>query len=156
MKTKLLLAVVLLAAPAAAAPLPAPKEASANLVFSFKLKNGLREAAGRFLVGNGNQSNYVAGGEVAKTIQAAQGKGVEYKKVGVIVNCLPTLHPDGRHARVECQFEISGPGRKNPDLDAWDIDTFQYQAGFMAELGKPLVLVDEPERRVELTIALAP
>lgn len=151
-----IIALVLLALPAGAAPLRAPKDSSVNFTVSFKLKNGLREAAGRFLVGNGNQANYVSGGEVTKTIQTVQGKGVEYKKVGVIVNCLPNLHADGRHATVECQFEISGPGRKNPDLDAWDVDTFQYQAGFSAELDRPLVLVDEPERRVEVTLSRAP
>jgi len=150
------LAVVLLAAPAAAAPLSSPKETTANLLISFKLKSSLREASGRFVVGSGNQSNYIAGGEVANTVKNSQGKGVEFKKHGVIVNCLPVLSADSRRVRAECQFEVSGPGRKNADLDAWDIDTFQYQAGFTAELGKTLVLVDEPDRRVELTITLAP
>ncbi|MCX5795377.1 MAG: hypothetical protein NTY77_07790 [Elusimicrobia bacterium] len=133
-----------------------PKRWSACPDYAFTLKNGLREASGRFLVGDGNQSNYVAGGEVTKTIKTSQGKGAEYKKYGVIVNCLPTLNPDGQHVRVECQFEISGPGRKNPDLEAWDLDTFQYQAGFVAELGKPLALVDETDRRVQVTVSRAP
>jgi len=151
-----ILALVLLAAPAGAAPLPAPKEPSTNVVVDFKLKNALREASGRFLMGDGNQANYVAGGEVTKTIKHSQGNGVEFKKYGVIVNCLPTLNPDRQRVSMECQFEISGPGRKNPDLDAWDLDTFQYQARFVAELGKPIVLVDEPDRRVEVTVSRAP
>ena len=140
---------------AGAAPRP-PKGSPANLAISFKLRNVQREAAGRFVVGNGNQANYVNGGELAKAVQASQGKGLEYKKHGVIVNCLPLLSADGRRANMECQFEISGPGRKNPDLDAWDLDTFQFQSDFTAELGKPLILVDEPERRVEITVSLAP
>ena len=151
-----ILAVALLAAPAAAAPLSAPKEASANIVITFKLKSALREASGRFVVGNEQQANYVTGGELAKTVQNKQGKGLEYKKHGVIINCLPILEADRKRVRAECQFEISGPGRKSPDFDAWDLDTFQYQAGFTAELGKPLVLVDEPDRHVEVTLSLTP
>jgi hypothetical protein len=147
-----LIALVLLAVPAGAAP----KEASANIAVVFKIKNTLREAAGRFVVGNGSQANYVNGGELAKAVQTSQGKGLEYKKHGVIVNCLPILSADGRRANMECQFEISGPGNKNPDLDAWDLVTFQYQSSFTAELGKTLVLVDEPDRRVEITVSLAP
>lgn len=156
MKNIISLAIILISAPAAAAPLSAPKEASANIFIDFKIKSTLREAAGRFLVGNEQQANYVSGGELAKAVQVSKGKGLEYKKHGVIVNCLPVLEKDGKRVRTECQFEISGPGRKNADLDAWDLDTFQYQAGFTAELGKPIVLVDGPDRRVEVTLSLAP
>ncbi|MBI5240239.1 MAG: hypothetical protein HY926_07180 [Elusimicrobia bacterium] len=151
-----IIAVILLAVPAGAAPLSAPKEASANIAVAFKLKNALREASGRFVVGSGNQANYVVGGELTQTIKNSQGKGIEYKKHGVIINCLPALAGDGKRVRAECQFEISGPGRKNADLDAWDVDTFQYQTSFTAELGKAIVLVDEPDRRVEVTLSLAP
>jgi hypothetical protein len=151
-----IITVMLLAAPAGAATLHAPKGDSANLVVAFKMKNAQREASGRFVAGNSTQANYVVGGEATKTIQSVQGKGVEYKKHGVIVNCLPVLTGDGRRVRAEIQLEISGPGRKNPDLDAWDVDTFQYQASFTAELGKTVVLVDEPDRRIEVTLSLAP
>jgi hypothetical protein len=148
-----LIVIILLVVPAAAG---ASKDSPTNLSVSFKLRNSQREASGRFVVGNGSQANYVNGGELAKAVQLSQGKGLEYKKHGVIVNCLPILSADGRRANMECQFEISGPGNKNPDLDAWDLVTFQYQSSFTAELGKPLVLVDEPDRRVEITVSLAP
>lgn len=151
-----LLPLLLLALPADAATLRPPKDVSANIVVAFKLKNALREASGRFVIGSGSQANYVVGGELTKAVQTSQGKGLEYKKHGVIVNCLPILSPDGKRVSAELQVEISGPGRKNPDLDAWDLDTFQYQTSFTAEPGKPLVLVDEPDRRVEITVSLAP
>lgn len=156
-----LLAVLLLSAPAAAAgtrpaALRPQKDALTNVQVSFKLRNAGREVSSRFVIGSGSQANYVVGGELAKAVQTSQGKGLEYKKHGVIVNCLPVLSPDGKRVSAELQVEVSGPGRKNQDLDAWDLDTFQYQTSFTAELGKLLVLVDEPDRRVEITVSLAP
>ncbi|MFI5360371.1 MAG: hypothetical protein ACHQ49_00255 [Elusimicrobiota bacterium] len=169
MKNILIVAMLFVIAPANAATPSTHKEISVksadgaadssiadNFVISFKLKNAAHEVSGSFLASDGNQSNYVAGGQISRAGRDSKGPQAESKKYGVIVNCIPKAALYNQHVRMECQFEISGPVHKNPELDAWDIDTFQYQGIFLAEFGKPLVLVDDSEHHAEITVTRAP
>lgn len=134
---------------------PAPRletrAAERNLRISFKLKEQNLESAGNFTVRNGSQSNYIAGGEVPFETEMAKGKAVDYKKTGVIVNCLPRALSEDAFALV-CQFELSGPGLPVGTLGARPAQTFQLQSEFTVRKGKTLVLVDEPTRRVEIKL----
>ena len=85
-------------------------------------------------------------------IEYGGGKGVEYKKFGTIVNCLPAGRPDKpEEVDAQCQFEISGPGKPGPS-GARQVSTFQYQVEFMAQIGRELALIDEPTRKIAVRI----
>jgi hypothetical protein len=68
------------------------------------------EGKTRFLVGNGNQTNYVTGGEKAFTFKNSQGEAVEFKKTGFILNVLPYFNPKGARPS-RCSFRWSSPAR---------------------------------------------
>lgn len=127
---------------------------AANFRVSFELKAGDLVGAGNFVVSDGSQANYVWGGEKPHEVTDSHGTGVEFKKVALIVNCVVVSVPDKDQAAAECQFELSGPGKPDPDskLKVPPIMTFQYQTSFTAKNGTALVLVDEPARRVEVKI----
>lgn len=146
------------AAPSFAAPLPpmpakakTVSEAAENFKVTYKIKDGDLEDSGSFLILAGSQSNYVTGGE--KAFESGNGpvKGIEYKKHGVIVNCLAVAKPATNVVRAEFQFEISGPSATPVgDLKARSISTFQFQTTFEVERGHSVVLVEGPSRRLEV------
>ena len=127
-----------------------------NLKFSFKLKFKQMENVGNFVVQSGTQANYVLGGEIPVEVEHAQGKGIEFKRHGTIVNVLPVVRPDSDKVDIQLQCELSGPLPPETSLRVNPIATFQYQTAFVATLGKTLVLIDEPDRRVEVTIDTVP
>ena len=127
-----------------------------NLKISFKLKFKRLESSGNFTVQSGTQANYVIGGDDPVEISNAQGKGVEFKKHGTIVNILPIVQPDSDRVDAQWQSEISGPLAPETSLKVNPIATFQIQTEFTVTLGKTIVLVDEPDRRVEVKIEPAP
>lgn len=124
-----------------------------NFRISFTIRAGEVSSSGNFVVKNGNQVNYVRGGDTPIEVKNSRGdKGVEFKKHGTIVNCLPTADPNGTLVHAECQFELSGPGKPETSLQVHPVATFQIQSSFVARKGQPLVLVDEPDRRIEVKI----
>jgi hypothetical protein len=125
---------------------------NANLRISFKIRYKELENSGNFIVQSGTQANYVIGGEEPREIQNAQGKGIEFKKHGIIVNVLPVLYPETDVVDTQLQCEISGPLSPVTSLQVPPIATFQLQIEFRSALGKPIVLVDEPDRRIEVKI----
>ena len=133
---------------------PAAKAGNtANFRIHFKLRSHELEGAGNFVVADRAQSNYVAGGEYPEEVANGRGeKGVEFKKHALIVNCVPAGQPDGDSVQVQCQFELSGPLPPVGSLKVRPIETFQYQTDFMIKRGQTLVLIDEPDRRVELKL----
>lgn len=159
MNRHLLLVIALLASslPAAAQPKPKrPLNADAvgvNYRLSFLMKDGALSRSGAILVAEGSQTNYVSGGEKPNEVELKQGTGVEFKKHAAIVNCV--LASSGEEVRAECQFELSGAQPALADLKThpMPITTFQYQSAFRVTLGKPLVLVDEADRRIEVTVS---
>jgi hypothetical protein len=138
---------VAFAAPALAAPPPPPVQY--EISFSLRLKE--LNASGNFQTLDGTQVNYVRGGEQPMVSETASGKTVDFKKHGVIVNCLPKSRPDGL-VDLQCQFELSGPTAPQTEFKVRPVETFQYQAEFLARPGRPSVLVDEPDRRVEVGV----
>lgn len=129
----------------------AKEAAPRNLRISFKIKEQDLERSGNFTVADGAQSNYIAGGETPFEVDAAKGKAVEYKKTAVIVNCLPKALSGDLFA-VTCQFELSGPGQPTGTLQARPVQTLQFQSEFTLRKGRPLLLIDEPARRIEISI----
>ena len=120
---------------------------------SFSLKVGTRLESGSYIVGDGAQSNYVAGGEEPWEFENKQGTGVDFKKRAVVINSLVTAAGAGRVA-AEFQVEVSGPLTPDPasKLHMPAISTVQVQSSFHVALGKPIVLVEQPDRRFEITI----
>ena len=130
---------------------------SRNLKVSFKIKSRALESSGNFIIGAGKQVNYVVGGDEPSEIATNRGKGVEFKKHGTIVNLIATVRPTSGDVDLQVQIERSGPlvgDRKL--LNVRPIETFQLQTMCTAKLGKPIVLVDEPDRRIELLVEDAP
>ena len=128
-----------------------------NLKVSFKIKNHALESSGNFVIGAGKQVNYVVGGDEPSEIVTNRGKGVEFKKHGTIVNLIATVRPASGDVDLQVQVEKSGPLDGDRRLmNARPIETFQLQTTCTAKLGKPLVVVDEPDRRVELLVEDAP
>lgn len=162
MKSKSLAAVVfflLSAAPAGAAgsprptaPKAPPSARPANLRVSFAIRLQDLQSSGNFAVQDGSQANYVRGGETPFEVKTEKGTGLEFKKYGTIVNCLPASVPGGNTVAASCQFELSGPGRPETTFQVKPPMTFQLQTTFVAEKGKTLVLVDEPDRRLEVKL----
>lgn len=130
-----------------------PSESALNFRISFRIKLDELESAGNFVVQDGSQGNYVTGGDAPIEVQNSRGdKGLEFKKHATIVNCLPASFPEGGRVLAQCQFELSGPGRPATSFQARPPSTFQLQTSFVAALGRSLLLVDEPNRRVEIKI----
>jgi hypothetical protein len=153
--TRQLALLLMLAVPASAGRKAlSAKEGAANYRVAFSVKAGDLSGAGNFVVSDGSQANYVHGGERPHEVATSNGTSVEFKKVAFITNCVVAAVPDKEEAAAECQFELSGPGKPDPShkLKVPPIETFQYQTSFTARLGKTLVLVDEPSKRVEVTI----
>ena len=154
-----------LAAVAWAAPPPralkSPDQLSASSGGHFKISFSIRdktlEKSGNFVVQEGSQASYVEGGEVAWPVRNSQGAGVEYKKTGIVVNCVAVRDPNRKaRARAECQFELSGPVKSETgpkELAVADAVTFQFETAFEADLGKPVRLVDESDKSLTVTIA---
>jgi hypothetical protein len=162
---RFLLPALLLAAGAASAqepmrPVAQKKRAtsSSNFRISFKLRSHELQAAGNFTVADGAQANYVVGGERPEETPDAGGKPVvDFKKHGLIVDCVPTRRPSDGLVDVQCQFELTGVLPPTGAAKARPTETFQYQTDFSIKPGSSLVLVDEPDRRVELKLEeLAP
>lgn len=133
-----------------------PAAGAANLKISFKIRHGEMERAGNFVVQEANQSNYVIGGSIPFEVSGAKGaRTIEFKNHGAIVNCLIQRDAaDPSRAEGQFQFELSGPVRsKNTDVTR-EVATFQFQTQARLRLGEPLVLVDEAENRVEVTVEL--
>jgi hypothetical protein len=124
-----------------------------NFKISFKIKTDELESAGNFVAHNASQANYAKGGDSPVELESSkEHKGVEFKKYGTIVNCLPVAVPDSDKVDAQCQFELSGPLRPVTSLKVNPITSFQYQAEFTVQKGRRIVLVDEPDRRVEVKI----
>ncbi|HAH08453.1 MAG TPA: hypothetical protein DCM05_18330 [Elusimicrobia bacterium] len=140
--------------PDASAPFPAPDEPEQPMFkVSFKIRFEGLEGSGNFAVRGATQSNYVVGGDTPFVIENAAGKGLEFKKHGTIVNILPVLDPSKPDTvDSQIQIEISGPGKPTTELKALPVQTFQLQTEFLSTLGKKAVLVDEPNKRVEVLI----
>ncbi len=133
----------MLARPASALP------AQYRISFSLRLKD--LSASGDFAASDGTQANYVRGGEVPAESVTASGKTVEFKKEGVIVDCIPSGRPGGLVA-LQCQFEISGPMAPVTDFKIRPVETFQCQAEVLLRPGVRRVQVDDPDRRVEVGV----
>lgn len=141
----------------AKSPAPAPvkelKNPSIGVDYkvTFSLKNGTRAESGSFILGEGAQSNYVAGGEQPWETATDKGATVDLKKSGLIINGL--VHAAGAGAvDAEFQFEMTGPQAPDPasKLKVPSTSTFQYQVSFRAPLSKPFVLLEQPDRRIEV------
>lgn len=143
---KLLLS-LLLAAPAFAAEKKGPSQ-GVNYRISFSMKLGDIERVGNFLVQDEHQANYVSGGERA----VEEGPSAAMRKESTIVNCVPVAVAEkADHVYVECQFELVGPARAEKNKPR-GVASFQYQTALVLKKGRSHVLIDEPEKRVELMI----
>lgn len=151
---KALALAALLALPAAAKPLKTPDKLAGengriHFRIAFKMKLKELDRSGNFVVLDGSQANYVDGGETAVP---GTGSGAEYKKRSLIVNCVAVQDPrDAQRVKAECQFELSGPVH-SADGKTYEAATFQLQDGFEVVKGKPLVLVDEADKHLELVV----
>jgi len=140
------------AAPASVPPPPPQPKDAANYKISFMIKVQGLESAGNFVVHEGAQVNYVRGGETPYEVANKQGTGIEFKKHGTIVNCLPVAVPDSDRVILQCQFELSGAIAPATSLKVRPIETFQLQTEFSAQRGKTVVLVDEADRHLEVKV----
>ncbi len=148
---------MLLAVSAAAQPAkrklnaPSPRAGAPQFRVAFVMKIGTLDYASSFVLEDASQANYTDGGEVSYAFKDGARETIEFKKRATIVNCVVVENPNERsRVRAECQFELSGPVKSA--TRAADIATFQLQTAFEAEKGKPLLLVDGPEKRIEITI----
>lgn len=132
---------------------PAKPGLPANYRISFSMRLSGLERVGNFVVRDGSQANYLAGGEKALEIENKNGTSVEYKKEATIVNCVVVAVPDSPgDVHAECQFEIAGFGQPLAKTQARPIMNFQYQTSLILKKGRAMVLVDEADKRVELMI----
>lgn len=124
-----------------------------NLRVSFRVKLEGFEREGSFLTSEANASNYVASGELPFEVAGEQGKKIEYRNFSVIVNCLPSIdarEPDWVSAQF--QFEVSGPVRSPDTRAAPASKSLQLQTSVRARLGRRVLVVDEPDKRIEVKI----
>jgi len=124
-----------------------------NYKISFAIAMDGMERAGNFIVGGGTQGNYVYGGENPLEVTLGDGKKVvDFKKFGTIFNCLVTKFSPGL-VNIQMQIEVSGPVADNSTtLKTPAIKTFQIQTEITLGLGRSMLLVDEPDRRIEIKI----
>jgi len=129
-------------------------EKLANFRISFKISaNGL-EASGSFVVRDRSQSNYVSGGETPYATGDETRRAVDFKKHGVIVNCIP--YSAGDAVSMTCQFELSGALPAEGPLGTRSVESVQFQSEFTMRRGETLVLVDGPEKRIEVSLDEVP
>lgn len=127
---------------------------SVNYRVSFKMKNEALSAASSFLMGSEQQAKYLQAEENPHEFESAQapgGMGVEFKKVTAIVNCVISRAKDGV-VYGDFQFELSGPVAPVGKRKSVPLRTFQYTSPIAARLGQTLVVVDGPDRRIEIRI----
>jgi len=142
---------------AAIAMAPAAAADATNLKVDVAAKYLDLKGSARFTMGNATQANFVSGGDQAHLVKNSQGEGVEFKKVGFIVNLLPVLSPDNdKKVSVQLQVELSGPtqGIKVAENEVPHISTWQWQATFTLVRGKKTVVVESPAH-LEISIDLA-
>jgi hypothetical protein len=134
--------------------LKAPPANNTQYRISYRMQYDILESTGSFLIQDGQQSNLVDGGETPYEIATNQsgGIGVEFKKDGSVVNCIPVGAKNGKLVHLQCQFELSGVLSPVGTAKATPIRTFQYQATFSAEVGKDVVLVDGGKKRIDLRV----
>lgn len=130
---------------------PQPGGKATNFRISFKVRAGELSSAGNFVIADRAQSNYTDGGEAPFDIESGKGDMIEYKKHGVIVNCLPTAL-DGSLVAVGCQFELSGSEKPATAMKVRPATTFQLQTSFIIRRGATMKLVDSADRLVEVTL----
>lgn len=109
----------------------------ANYKISFKVRVGGIERAASVLALNGVQTNYTAKSPVSVD-------GVK-TKTNVVANFLPVFADN--EMDVQVQFEVS-----TDDGTLADNIVVQYQGEFRAEKGKTVVLLDEPDKHVEVMV----
>jgi hypothetical protein len=142
------------AAPLAASPVSsasAPSE-KANLKISYRMKLDSLESAGSFVTQSGTQSNNVEREDVPYELDSAAERKIAFNKHGAIINALPKLSAKGARATVEMQAELTEPLEPATTAKATALKTFQYQGTFTVELGRRIVLVEGPDRRLELVV----
>lgn len=154
------LLVLTLAFPAFCASTKATSSSSkldaANYRVSFKMKNDILSAASSFLMGTEQQAKYLQTGEDPYESENVQNNapsvvGVEFKKVTAIVNCVISRAKDGV-VYADFQFELSGPVTAVGKRKAIPVRTFQYASPIAVRLGQTLVVVDGPDRHIEIRI----
>lgn len=123
-----------------------------NLKVSFRIKSGIRESSGNFVVRNAMQMNYVVGGDTPFELEGRQKHAIEFKKYGTIVNCLAVSVPGTDKVQAQFQFELSGPQEKLTSFEIPRIESFQLQTEVLLTKGLEQVLVDEPDRRIEVRV----
>jgi pilus assembly protein CpaC len=64
----------------------------------------------KIIAKSGTQANFVVGGDQPYPVTNNQGIGVEFKKFGVILNCLPVINPNKKdYIDAQMQLEVSNP-----------------------------------------------
>lgn len=121
---------------------PAAPDRAPNYKISFKMKAEDLEGAGTFLVEGGSQGSYNVGAANPKRVLTA--------------NCIPMAVTEQDLIRAECQFELSGALPAEDAKKQSEPVSFQYQGAFIVRPGKPLVLVEAPMRRLEVSIEEVP
>lgn len=109
----------------------------ANYKIYFKIRLGGIERAGSVLALNGIQTNYTAKSPVSL-------EGVK-TTTSIVANFLPVFADN--EMEVQVQFEASAE-----DGTLADNIMVQYQGEFRAAKGKTVVLIDEPDKHVELMV----
>ncbi|MBI3507658.1 MAG: hypothetical protein HY059_22710 [Proteobacteria bacterium] len=124
-------------------PARSPEE-KVNMKVSAKARLGSVERSGTFVTLSGTQTNNVLNEDEAKVSKKDQGS------VGFIVNFVARVVEKGKSANIQLQVELRAP------MTDGTHKMLQYQGEVFAELGRPITLLQSPERNLEITIEELP
>ncbi|NLO91186.1 MAG: hypothetical protein GX410_04245 [Elusimicrobia bacterium] len=133
------------AAPAAQAQAP-----SANLRISFTFKVEGVQVSGNMVALNNTKASY----QKAVLPKKSAKKDKDAPVYGTMAECLPSLlagQPE--QVKMSCLFQMSAP---KPGGKAGELVRFELNSDFMARPGQALLLVDEPDKRLEVTVSRLP
>jgi len=125
------------------------KAAAANYKISFKIAAGGVENSATVTVLDGVQVNYNADKEIPVETADETGKKTvtDSKRAKYVANFLPVSDPaHPGFAMVQAQFEMSTSNKKGRFI------MVQLQTEFRAEKGKPVVLVEDSDKHIEVLV----
>jgi hypothetical protein len=122
-----------------------------NLKISYKMKLDAVESVGSFVTESGTQCNNVLKEDAPYVSDETGEKKPGSNRHGAIVNAVATAAA-GKKAGVKLQAEMTELLEPAAGTKAAPVKTFQYQGTFTVELGRSIVLVDGPDRRLEMTV----
>ncbi|HAH06528.1 MAG TPA: hypothetical protein DCM05_08380 [Elusimicrobia bacterium] len=99
----------------------------------------------KIITKSATQANFVVGGDQPYPVTNNQGVGVEFKKFGVILNCLPVINPNKKdYIDAQMQLEVSNPDFSKPvtvgNTSVPSIVTRQIQTEVEIKSGETIVI----------------